>query len=111
PATGAALASPTARPTTLAACRYPTRFLSTDAAGNSSTTGAISVVIDNTAPTAGTLAFAGLDDTGSTETPAITKDGTFDLSLTGQDGESRGVNSSHTCVSYYASRVARTHPT
>src|SRR5207244_7319015 len=34
----------------------------TDPAGNTSTSNAIEVVVDNTNPTAGTLAFTGLDD-------------------------------------------------
>ena len=42
------------------------------------------------APAAGTLSFANLDDTGSANAPAVTKDGTFDLSLTGQ-GDLNGV--------------------
>ncbi|TWA88548.1 Ig-like protein group 3, partial [Bradyrhizobium stylosanthis] len=62
---------------------YQFRATTTDAAGNSATSNTISVVVDNTAPVAGTLAFSGLDDTGSTNTPAVTKDGSFDLSLTG----------------------------
>ena len=37
----------------------------TDPAGNSSTTGPINVIVDNTAPDAGTLSFANLTDTGS----------------------------------------------
>ena len=39
----------------------------TDPAGNSSTTGPISVIVDNTAPDAGTLSFANLTDTGSAD--------------------------------------------
>src|SRR5207248_1473018 len=65
---------------------YPTRRSSdlvTDPAGNSSTSNVIEVVVDNTAPVAGTLSFAAgtLTDTGSSQSPAITQDGTFDLSL------------------------------
>src|SRR6185369_17974399 len=62
---------------------YQFRATVTDAAGNSATSNTISVVVDNTAPAAGTLSFSGLDDTGSANTPAVTKDGSFDLSLTG----------------------------
>src|SRR5262249_57377879 len=62
-------------------CLYYTRV--TDRAGNSSTSNAIEVIVDNTKPVAGTLAFANLDDTGSSQSPAITRDGTFDLSLSG----------------------------
>src|SRR4029078_11178423 len=56
----------------------------TDNAGNSSVSNAIEVKVDNTAPAAGTLSFANLDDTGSANAPAITKDGTVDLSPSGQ---------------------------
>src|SRR5204862_222737 len=52
---------------------------------------AISVVVDNTAPLAGTLSFADLDDTGSANTPAITNDGTFSHSLSG-DTDANGVS-------------------
>src|SRR4029077_16011520 len=56
---------------------YQFRAVVTDNAGNSSNTAAISVTVDNTAPTAGTLSFVGLDDSGSANTPPVTKDGTF----------------------------------
>jgi len=62
---------------------YQFRAVVTDPAGNSSNTSAISVIVDNTAPEAGTLSFVDLTDTGSNDTPDITKDGTFDLSLSG----------------------------
>src|SRR5205807_142528 len=55
----------------------------TDPAGNSSISNVLEVKVDNTAPMAGTLSFAGLTDTGSSQSPAITQDGTFDLSLSG----------------------------
>src|SRR5207248_2397566 len=58
---------------------FPTRRTSDLNAGNSSNTAAISLIVGNTAPTAGTLSFANLDDTGHTDTTPITKDGTFDL--------------------------------
>jgi len=80
---GANWAATTAAQSDLADGSYQFRATVTDAAGNSATSNTISVVIDNTAPTAGTLAFSGLDDTGSTDAPAVTKDGSFDLSLTG----------------------------
>src|SRR5439155_21669199 len=51
--------------------------------GNSFTTAAINATVDTVAPTAGTLSFTGLTDTGSSQSPAITQDGTFDLSLSG----------------------------
>src|SRR5205814_2245261 len=71
--------------TTLADGDYRFRAVVTDRAGDSSTSNVIEVVVDNTAPVAGTLSFAAgtLTDTGSSQSPAITQDGTFDLSLTG----------------------------
>src|SRR5439155_9255023 len=57
---------------------YQFRAVVTDNAGNFSNTAAIAVIVDNTAPTAGTLTFAGLTDSGHTDTPTpITTDGTF----------------------------------
>src|SRR5256885_1291778 len=59
---------------------YQFRAVVTDNAGNFSNTAAISVIVDNTAPTAGTLTFASLTDSGHPDTPTpITTDGTFDL--------------------------------
>src|SRR5438045_8521360 len=65
--------------------RYHHLAVVTDPAGNHSETATISVNVDNTAPIAGTLSFADLDDTGSSQAPGtpITKDGSFDLSLSG----------------------------
>ncbi|WP_208608655.1 Ig-like domain-containing protein [Bradyrhizobium stylosanthis] len=80
---GTTWGSTTSAQDNLADGSYQFRATTTDAAGNTATSNAISVVVDNTAPTAGTLAFSGFDDTGSTNTPAVTKDGSFDLSLTG----------------------------
>ena len=58
----------------------------TDPAGNTSYTAAISVVVDNTAPTAGTLSFVDLVDSGRTsDATVVTTDKAFDLSLTGND--------------------------
>src|SRR6185369_3654883 len=62
---------------------YVFRAIVTDPAGNSSTSNTIEVKVDNTAPTAGTLSFANLTDTGSTDATPITQDGTFDLNLSG----------------------------
>src|SRR5205085_1627693 len=57
---------------------YQFRAVVTDNAGNTSKTTAISVTDDNTAPSAGTLTFANLADTGHTDTPTpITTDGTL----------------------------------
>src|SRR5688500_10169260 len=56
----------------------------TDAAGNTTARSKLSLIIDNMAPTAGTLSFVNLDDTGSDDSPVdITKDGTFELALAG----------------------------
>jgi len=43
------------------------------------------LVVDTVAPTAGTLSFTGLIDSGSDDTPDITTDGTFGLLLAGQE--------------------------
>src|SRR5206468_6583876 len=47
---------------------YQSRAVVTDNAGNSSNTAPIAVIVDNTAPTAGTLSFANLLDTGHADT-------------------------------------------
>ncbi len=73
----------TAAQSGLADGSYQFRAIVTDPAGNNSTSNAISVIVDNTAPVAGTLSFLNLTDTGSNDTPDITQDGTFDLSLSG----------------------------
>ena len=58
----------------------------TDAAGNQSgSSTAFHVTIDTAPPAAGTLSFSGLTDTGSSNTPPVTTDNTFNLSLTGND--------------------------
>src|SRR5207237_9868912 len=75
--------SPHPYPTPRSSDLYLFHAVVTDPAGNSSTTSSINVIVDNTAPTAGTLSFANLADTGSTDTIPVTKDGTFDLSLAG----------------------------
>ena len=63
---------------------YRYRAVVTDAAGNSATSNEVSVVVDKTNPTAGTLSLSNLTDTGSADTPvAKTTDDTFDLSLSG----------------------------
>src|SRR6185437_15328344 len=73
----------TASQSNLADGDYQFRAIVTDPAGNSSTSNTIEVKVDNTAPTAGTLSFANLTDTGSTDATPITQDGTFDLNLSG----------------------------
>src|SRR2546425_2330559 len=55
---GATWSSTTAAQTNLADGGYQFHAVVTDAAGNSSTSNAISMVVDTTAPVAGTLAFA-----------------------------------------------------
>ena len=55
-----------------------------DAASNTSDpSNTVTVTVDHINPEAGTLSFVDLTDTGSNDTPDITKDGTFDLSLSG----------------------------
>src|SRR4029453_18026494 len=80
---GSSWATTTAAQSNLADGSYQFRAVVTDPAGNSSTTTPISVIVDNTAPTAGTLSFVNLIDTGSDDTPDITTDGTFSLNLAG----------------------------
>src|SRR5947207_3252796 len=81
---GGTTSSPTmASQTTLADGDYLFRAQVTDPAGNSSTSNTIEVKVDNTAPVAGTLSFSGLADTGSADSPPITQDRNFDLSLSG----------------------------
>src|SRR5204863_526414 len=80
--------------TSLADGDYRFHAIVTDPAGNSSTSNVIEVVVDNTAPTAGTLAFTNLIDSGSTNTPPVTTDGSFNLSLSGN------LDANGTSVSY-----------
>src|SRR5205823_4264527 len=63
---------------------YQFHAVVTDPAGNSSNTGRTEGRVGNSNPTAGTLLFSNLTDTGrTTDTPIITQDGTFDLTLSG----------------------------
>jgi hypothetical protein len=64
---------------------YRYRFVVTDAPGNSSTSNVIEVTIDTVAPAVGTLAFAHLTDSGSTDAAPVTTDNAFDLALSGTD--------------------------
>ena len=82
---GGAFANTTANQSALADGSYQFRALVTDAAGNASTSNSIAVVVDNSAPAAGTLSFANLTDTGTANTPPVTTDNAFDLSLAGQE--------------------------
>ena len=74
---GGAWTSTTASQSGLADGDYQFRAVVTDPAGNSSTSNAIEVIVDNTDPTAGTLAFANLTDSGSSDSTPITQDGTL----------------------------------
>src|SRR5204862_217867 len=67
---------------------YQFRAIVTDAAGNDATSNVISVTVDNTAPAPGTLSFSNLLDSGSSSSDGITQDGTFDLTLTGNEAGS-----------------------
>ena len=82
---GATWATTTATQTELPDASYQFRAVVTDAAGNSANTAALHVTVDNTAPTAGTLSFTGLTDSGSVNTPPITSDNAFDLTLSGHE--------------------------
>ncbi|MGY8639448.1 Ig-like domain-containing protein, partial [Bradyrhizobium sp. 14AA] len=54
-----------------------------DPAGNSSTSNVVTVVVDTSAPTAGTLSLSNYDDSGSSSADFNSTDKTFDLSLSG----------------------------
>ncbi len=82
---GGAFATTTASQNALADGDYVFRALVTDAAGNSSTSNSIEVKVDTAAPAAGTLSFTGLTDTGTPDTPPVTTDNTFDLTLAGAE--------------------------
>ena len=71
--------------TTLADGSYQFRAQVTDLAGNTSTSNIVSVTVDTTAPTAGTLALANFTDSGASSSDRVSSDSTFDLSLTGQE--------------------------
>src|SRR5207244_4099509 len=79
---GATWSSTSATQATLADGTYRFHAVVTDPAENARTNDCTTVVSDNTTPTAGTLSFANLDDTGSPNTPPVTNDGTVVLSLT-----------------------------
>ena len=98
---GGAWTSTTASQSGLADGDYQFRAVVTDPAGNSSTSNAIEVIVDNTAPTAGTLSFANLTDSGSSDSTPITQDGTFDLSLSGN------TDANGTSVAYEVSHQRR----
>ena len=56
-----------------------------DAANNVGTTASQLVTIDTALPAAGTLGFTSLTDTGTANTPPVTQDNAFNLTLTGQE--------------------------
>ncbi|MDD3494477.1 MAG: Ig-like domain-containing protein [Dysgonamonadaceae bacterium] len=85
---GATWNTTTASQSSLGDESYQFRAVVTDSAGNSSTTNVLNVTVDNTNPAAGTLSFSNLDDTGSDDTPDMTQDNTFDLTLTGNEAGS-----------------------
>src|SRR4029077_12703612 len=89
---GASWSSTTASQTNLADGDYQFHAIVTDNAGNASTSNVVEVIVDNTAPSAGTLS-SNVVDTGHTDTPTpITQDGTFSLGLNG-DTDANGVAS------------------
>ena len=105
---GGAFTATTASQSGLADGSYQFRALVTDAAGNSSTSNVIEVVVDNTAPAAGTLAFSNLTDSGTANTPPVTKDNAFDLTLTGQEaGAASPIRSRSTAAPSPPRRPAR----
>ena len=57
-----------------------------DAANNVGTTASQLVTIDTAPPAAGTLSFSNLTDSGTANTPPVTTDNTFNLTLSGQEG-------------------------
>ncbi len=83
---GATWTPTTASQSALADGSYSFRATATDAAGNKSTGNSASVTVDNTAPAAGTLLLTDLSDTGATD--GITQDGSFSLSVVGNEGGS-----------------------
>ena len=62
---------------------YQYQTIVSDAAGNTSTTTAVSVTVDTVSGTAGTLAFSGFSDSGTNDSDLISNDKTFGLSLSG----------------------------
>src|SRR5439155_14570284 len=82
---GATWTATTANQSSLTDGSYQFHAVVTDPAGNASTSNAIAVIVDNTAPVAGTLSFANLTDTGSADATPITTDDAFDLTLAAED--------------------------
>ena len=74
--------------TALADGSYQFRAQVSDLAGNGSTSNVVTVTVDTTTPTAGTLALANFTDSGTSSSDFISTDNTFDLSLTGSESGS-----------------------
>ncbi|WP_350294863.1 Ig-like domain-containing protein, partial [Limnohabitans sp. Rim8] len=84
---GTTWASTTANQTALADGSYQFRSTATDAAGNRATSNTTSMTVDNTAPVTGTLTFANLTDTGSSNNDGITQGNTFNLAVAGIEAD------------------------
>src|SRR5205085_447980 len=82
---GGAFTSTTRSQSDLADGTYQFRAFVPSSADSSANPDALSSFPTRRSSDLGTLAFAGLTDTGSANTPAITQDNTFDLSLSGQE--------------------------
>ncbi|MGY8639447.1 Ig-like domain-containing protein, partial [Bradyrhizobium sp. 14AA] len=80
---GASWSTTTAAQSNLADGSYQFRATVTDPAGNSSTSNTVAVVVDTSAPTAGTLSLSSYDDSGSSSVDLNSTDKAFDLSLSG----------------------------
>ncbi len=74
----------TASQTALADGAYQFRAMVKDVAGNTSPSNVLTVIIDATPPTSGSLSLANFSDSGNTS-DGITHDNNFDLSLAGQE--------------------------
>ncbi|ANF83306.1 hypothetical protein A3K93_13790 (plasmid) [Acinetobacter sp. NCu2D-2] len=72
----------------LADGNYLFKAIATDVAGNRAETVIQQIIIDTTAPIAGTLSLSNLEDTGRSATDFITQDKSFDLTLAGQESGS-----------------------
>ncbi|MGY8638125.1 Ig-like domain-containing protein, partial [Bradyrhizobium sp. 14AA] len=80
---GGAWSTTTAAQSNLTDGSYQFRAVVSDPAGNSSTSNVVTVVVDTTAPTAGTLSLSSYSDSGSSSVDFNSTDKTFDLSLSG----------------------------
>src|SRR5206468_4204440 len=92
---------------------YQFHAVVTDPAGNSSTTAAIAVIVDNTAPKIGRASCRERVDISSQDATAITKDGSFDLNLSG-NGDPNGTSVAYgvspaSCQPYCATDAAQSN--